>query len=143
MLRVITILKHSAIHGIGLFAGEHIAKGTVTWEYDPEFDSAFSVEDVTRMPKPAQVPFWKYAYLDKLLSKYVLCADDQRFINHSTVGYNIRSTPRQDVALCDIAEGEELLCNYNDYDDTYLDRLPESQDGFRMELVKSLESQRG
>lgn len=124
MLRVKTKLGSSGIHGIGLFAAEFIPKGTVTWEYDPEFDTAFTKEQVERMPVPAQAIFWHYAYFDKELNKYVLCADDQRFINHSeNNGNNIESTPHQDVAIKDIEIGEELLCDYYKFDDSYFDRI--------------------
>lgn len=123
MIRIKTSIGPSTLHGIGLFAAEFIPKGTVTWQYDPEFDTAFTNEQVEKMSLPAQSIFWNYAYLDKDLGKYVLCADDQRFINHSTDNYNIKSTPRQDIAFRDIQPGEELLCNYNDYDDTYFPRL--------------------
>lgn len=123
MIRVKTSIDSSPLHGIGLFASEFIPKGTVTWEYDPRFDIAYSKEDVLEMSDSAQEQFWKYAYFDKELAKYVLCFDDQRFINHASENYNIKSTPRQDVACRDIQPGEELLCNYNDYDDTYFSRL--------------------
>jgi len=126
MLRVKTMIKESSVHGIGLFAAEPIAKGTVTWEFDPEFDTAFTEEQIARMPEPARLIFMKYAYWDKVISKYVLCSDDQRYINHATADFNIQSTPNQDSAAKDIAIGEELLCNYNDYDDTYFERSKET-----------------
>jgi uncharacterized protein len=123
MLRVKTVIGKSAIHGIGLFANQPVAKGEITWEYDPEFDTAFTEEQIARMPPPARDLFEKYAYYDKLLDKHILCADDQRFINHSSIHFNIRSTPRRDIACRKIDVGEELTCNYNHYDDTYFSRL--------------------
>ncbi len=123
MIKVKTKIGLSKISGIGLFADQFIPQGTVTWEYDPRFDTSFTEEDVRQMSEAAQTQFWKYAYFDKDLQKYVLCFDDQRFINHTSSGHNIQSTPRQDTAARDIEEGEELLCNYNDYDDTYFTRL--------------------
>lgn len=122
MLRVKTKIGQSKLHGIGLFADEFIPKGTVTWQYDPEFDTAFTKEQVERMPKPAQALFWHYAYNDKVQNKFVLCADDQRFINHAQSDQNITSTPDQDVAARDINPGEEFLCDYNLYDNSYFDR---------------------
>ena len=46
MLRVETKIGPSAIHGIGLFADQLITEGTVTWEFDPVFDAAFSEEQI-------------------------------------------------------------------------------------------------
>ena len=123
MILVRTKLAPSAIHGIGLFADEFLPEGTVTWEFCPDFDSAFSEQDIGRMSAPARAQFLRYAYFDKDLARYVLCFDDQRFINHTPHELaNIHSTPRRDVAARDILPGEELLCDYNHYDDTYFRR---------------------
>ncbi len=122
MLRVKTKLKNSNLHGMGLFADEFIPKGTITWKYDPEFDTAFTDEQVKRMPNVAQLIFWHYAYLDKDIGKYVLCSDDQRFINHSNGAFNIKSTTKFDTAIIDINIGEELICNYNGFEEGYFER---------------------
>lgn len=122
MLRVKTKLKNSDIHGIGLFAEEFIPKGTITWAYDPEFDTAFTEEQIRRMPTVAQEIFWHYAYLDKEIDKYILCADDQRFINHSNTEFNINSTTKFDTANKDIQIGEELICNYTNFEEGYFNR---------------------
>jgi SET domain-containing protein len=123
MLLVKTKLGVSSVHGIGLFAAQFIPKGTATWEYHPEFDTSYSSEDIARMfPAPRQQVF-KYSYFDKELGRYVLCFDDMRFINHSADAPNISATLRRDVAARDIQEGEELLCDYNCFDDEYFARL--------------------
>lgn len=123
MILVKTRVNVSNVHGIGLFADQFIPKGTITWEYHPLFDTAFSEAEVAQMPEPAKKMFFHYAYFDKDLNKYVLCFDDQRFINHSAKHPNILSTPRRDTAARDIEPGEEMLCNYDAYDDTYFSRL--------------------
>ena len=53
----------------------------------------------------------------------MLCFDDMRFINHCSSEPNIIATTRHDVAARDIKEGEELLCDYNCFDDEYFARL--------------------
>ena len=123
MIRVKTKLDQSSVHGIGLFADQFIPKGTITWEYYPLFDTAFSEEEIAQMSEPAKKQFFHYAFLDKEVGKYVLCFDDQRFINHSSKNYNIVSSPHQDMAVRDIQPGEELLCDYNKFDNTYFTRL--------------------
>lgn len=119
MIRVKTKIGQSNIHGVGLFAAQFIPKGTVTWEYSPKFDSSFTEADLALMSESAKEQFLWYAYFDKELDKYVLCFDDQRFINHSEKNFNIISTPHQDIAGRNIEIGEELCCNYNLFDDTY------------------------
>ncbi len=122
MLLVKTKISSSKIQGIGLFADQFIPKGTVTWEFNPEYDMAFTEEQVEKLPPHAKERFLHYSYLDKDLNKYVLCFDDLRFINHSSKNYNILSTPRKDTAFRDIQKDEELFCNYNHYEDDYFIR---------------------
>lgn len=123
MLKVRTKIGESSVHGIGLFADEFIAKGTITWEYHPEFDIAISQEALDELPVVTKDYMLYYCYIDKLLNKYILCADHQRFINHSSSRENILSTPRMDVAHRDIQPGEEFFCDYNKFDDTYFTRI--------------------
>ncbi len=122
MLLVKTKIGESKIHGMGLFAAEFIPKGTVTWEWNPRFDMTIDESELASLPQNMKEFLLYYAYRDKELGKLVLCADNQRYINHSA-STNILSTTRKDVADRDIQEGEEFLCNYNLFDDTYFDRI--------------------
>jgi uncharacterized protein len=121
MLRVKTRIKESGIEGIGLFADQFIPKGTVTWQYDPKFDTGFTEEDVAQMPDIAREQFMVYAYFDHVRKLYILCSDYQRFINHSE-NPNIQSTPDQDVASRDIVPGEEMTCDYTLYEHDWFER---------------------
>jgi hypothetical protein len=115
MLLVRTYLAPSSIDGIGLFAGEDIPKGTITWEFYPEVDIVLEEFCFTRV----QFEFvTKYAFQDKQLGKWILSADDDRFTNHSD---DPNTGPLPDgrmVALRDIKKGEEITSNYYhiDYD---------------------------
>ena len=115
MLQVKTRLGKSNKHGIGLFADQFIKKGTVTWKYTPEYDVSYSKEQVERMPEIAKKRFLDFSYFDFNIKKYILCFDDQRFINHSK-NPNISSKPEIDIANRNIKKGEELTCNYEDYE---------------------------
>lgn len=125
MLLVKTRLEKSNIHGLGLFADQLITKGTVTWQRNEKFDIGFNESNVANTSEEFKKYFFHYAYYDKKNNYYVLCCDNQRFINHSQDSrkINIDSTPDQDVAARDIQPGEELLCDYNQFDDTYFNRL--------------------
>lgn len=123
MLKVKTKLGTSGVHGIGLFADQFIPKDTVTWEYDPKFDIGFEPDVVDSLPPISKAYFLHYCYLDKELNMYILCCDNQRFINHSISRENILSTPKLDRATRDIQEGEEFFCNYNKFDDSYFVRM--------------------
>jgi len=124
MLLVRTVLGQSRKHGIGLFADQFIPKDTPTWEYAPWFDISFTQEDLDKMSAEAREQVLWYGYFDKKINKFVLPSDDLRFINHSenSGDINIESTPDRDVTLRDIQPGEELLCNYNKFDDDFFNR---------------------
>ena len=115
----------SNVHGIGIFADQFIPKGTITWQFTPWFDRAYSEEELNKMSETAREEVLWYAYFDKQSNKYHLCSDDYRFIYHSSKKerINIASTPSKDTSLRDIQAGEELLCDYNKFDDTYFSRL--------------------
>lgn len=130
MLRVKTKLVDSERNGIGLFADEFIPAGTVTWQYDPEFDIAFNEDAIGRIPEHVRGQFLKYSYFDHDLKKYVLCSDDQRFINHSNTP-NIRATPQKDVAARDIQSGEEMTCDYTHFEHDWFERRKLKREDFR------------
>ncbi|MBI1385657.1 MAG: SET domain-containing protein-lysine N-methyltransferase [Rhizobiales bacterium] len=121
MLLVKTILKPSAIEGLGLFAAEPIAKGTVTWRFVEGYDPLFSQADIDALPEPARSDTLKYVYLNVEAVVYVYCLDNARFMNHADdPNTGSVTTPDDsfgyDVALRDIAAGEEMTCDYREFD---------------------------
>lgn len=85
MLLVKTKIGPSEIEGIGLFADEQIKAGTKVWIFEPKLDLVLSKEEITELSFPVQESFYRYAYLDKVRKKYLLCGDDARFFNHSDI----------------------------------------------------------
>jgi uncharacterized protein len=122
MLYIKTKIGHSPIHGIGLFADQHIPAGTTTWEYLPEFDPSFTQEQIDRMPPASREDILWFSYFDQARNRYILPADNLRFINHSKINANIESTPDRDIAARDIQPNEELLCDYSKFDPAYWER---------------------
>ena len=121
MLMVKTKLGLSPIHGMGLFADQFIPKGTTTWRFVPVFDLKVEPDDLLRLSEPARKLFWRYAYVDKNNNHYILCFDDERFVNHSDAPNVIQKrtdneTEGIEVAGRDIYPGEELTVNYYDFD---------------------------
>jgi len=115
MLLVKTRIDKSKSHGTGLFADQFIRKGTKTWKYHPKFDSSFTSKQINSLPSFAKKRLLDFLYFDFKINKYILCCDDQRFINHSNKP-NIQSRPSFDIAMRNIKKGEELMCNYEDYE---------------------------
>src|SRR6266487_3075430 len=83
MLFVKTVLKESAIHGIGLFAAEMISSGSIIWKLNPLIDIKLTAEQVLSLSLPSQDRVRGYAYRQRSTGLYVLCGDDARFMNHS------------------------------------------------------------
>jgi uncharacterized protein len=123
MLLVPTRLGASPIEGIGLFAmaPRPIAKGTVTWRFMAGFDQLFTRAQIDSLPEPARGELLRYVYLHEGSQRYVFCLDNARFMNHTaepnTRGVNPPDQPYgYDVATRDIAAGEELTCDYREFD---------------------------
>jgi uncharacterized protein len=120
MLLVRTTLGPSKIHGLGVFAAEPIAAYTVVWSFTPGFDLERDPADVDALPEHLRERLLHYGYVDKYLTRYVLCCDDARFFNHSDEPTLVsdRSAARHGVdrAARDIAVGEELTVNYDAFE---------------------------
>ncbi len=119
MLLVKTTIAPSAIHGLGLFSHQFIAKGQVIWKFSPGFDREITLEELATLPHHLQEWMKHYGYLDFHLNRYILHIDDCRFVNHSnnaciTVDYE-QDCYGLDVAARDITPGEELTYDYNQY----------------------------
>jgi uncharacterized protein len=119
MMLVKTQLSLSGIHGIGLFAGEFIPKGTIVWKYSPDVDRVFTEQDLHGMNKSKKEFLETYCF--KYCGKYYLCVDDARFMNHSTnpncTDVGVDEIKENDLgytmAKVDIQAGEELTCDYS------------------------------
>ena len=121
MLLVPTRLAQSAIHGLGVFAVAPIAKGTAIWRFASGLDMEFDPAIVDTLPAHVQTFFGHYGYLYRKLRRFVLCFDDARFVNHSDTP-NVATDYAQDpygldVALRDIAAGEELTMDYAGFEE--------------------------
>jgi uncharacterized protein len=121
MLLVPTRLAPSAIHGFGVFAAEPIARGAPVWRFAKGLDMEFEAAIVDTLPAHVQTFFSHYGYLDRNVNRIILCFDDARFVNHSDKP-NVATDYTQDaygvdVALRDIAAGEELTMDYANFEE--------------------------
>ena len=118
MLLVRTYLDRSSIHGLGLYAGEDIRAGTLILELMDGFDFVVDPATLEKMPPVAREWIDRYGYLCEPRNGYVICADDARFFNHSADPNTKSTSYLHTVALRDIEMGEELTCNYFEFDQT-------------------------
>ena len=108
MLKVKTKLKESSIHGIGLFADEFIAKGTLIFQED-DFTIKIKKEDLSSMDDLKIEYVKKYCYLRDGI--YHCSMDNDRFTNHSEEP-NVFETETETYAAKDILPDEEITTNY-------------------------------
>ncbi|MBF0561154.1 MAG: SET domain-containing protein [Alphaproteobacteria bacterium] len=122
MLQVKTYISASSIHGIGLFAAEPIPKGTVIWRFDERIDRRFTRAERNELPQPTLSFITTYSYPEVVGGDvYLLDGDHARFMNHSD---NPNTDCEKDtISIRDIAYGEELLCDYRQFDPDHFKKL--------------------
>ena len=99
--------------GWGVFATREIPTGTITWALDV-LDQHFSDEDIRRLPDYARELVEEYAYIDGR-GDHILCWDHARFYNHSCDANCLGVCDDFQMAVRDIAAGEELTDDYGTF----------------------------
>ncbi len=120
MMLVRTHLANSSIEGVGIFATEPIKAGDVVWKLEPKFDVFFTERDIESLPLHMQdfVARYGYPHLHKP-GIIVLEVDNGRFMNHSEQPNTDFTRFDVGYATRDIAQGEEITCNYYEFDPTF------------------------
>ncbi len=125
MMLVRTYLSNSAIEGVGIFAAEPIKVGDVIWRLEPKFDVFFTEEDIEALPPHMQDFIARYSYPHMRKSGIcVLESDNGRFMNHSETANTDFTDFEQGYAIRDIEAGEEITCNYFEFDPTFRGWFP-------------------
>jgi len=120
MLRVKTRVSKSEIAGLGLFADENIGKDQIIYQWVDRFEQTFSPEDYEKL-SDLQKHFLRH-YSFRRNGLRVVSIDDDRFINHSDHP-NTYERGTDTYALRDIKAGEEITCNYYDFDEAASEKL--------------------
>lgn len=113
MLLVKTYLDKSRVHGLGVFAGQFIRKGTKIWRFVEGFDRVYSPKEFAKLPKPARdfIKFHGYRVDGEIL----LTVDHDRHMNHSDQP-NTYLHNGYAIARCNIRRGTEITNNYREFD---------------------------
>jgi SET domain-containing protein len=113
-----TKLKESNHHGIGIFADEHIPAETVLWVPSPALSLHYSEDEFNTLSENEKQTISHYGYFHKEFKVWHLAADDSRYINHSK---NPNVTVTEDgwglKTLIDLKLGDEIVQDYNDFED--------------------------
>lgn len=128
MLMVSTYLAPSAIEGLGVFAGERIERGQLMWSLDPKFDIFIHVGEIETYPLHMQEYIARYTYPHlEMEGVVILDSDNGKFMNHSLTPNTDFRIFDKGYALVDIAAGEELTCNYHEFDPSFVGFFPAVQ----------------
>jgi len=115
MLLVKTYLDKSTIHGLGVFAGEFIRKGTKIWRFVEGFDRCYSPKQFAKLPKQARDFLKSYAY--RVDGEILFTVDHDHYINHSD-DPNTHLKSGYAIARRDIRKGVEITNDYREFDAT-------------------------
>jgi len=113
MLLVKTYLDKSPIHGVGVFAGEFIRKGTKIWRFVKGFDRFYSPKEFARLPKPARDFIKQHGY--RVDGEILFTVDHDRHMNHSN-DPNTYLHNGYAIARCNIRKGLEITNDYREFD---------------------------
>ena len=113
MLLVKTYLDKSAIHGLGVFAGQFIRKGTKIWRFVEGFDRFYSPKEFARLPKPARDYIRFHGY--RVDGEIILTGDHDCHMNHSDDA-NTYLHNGYAIARSNIRKGEEITNDYREFD---------------------------
>jgi uncharacterized protein len=96
--------------GYGVFAKTFISRGTITWVKD-QLDREFTAEDLKTFDTAHRELLDRYSYRNAR-GHYVFCWDHARFMNHSAQPTCLLTPYGLEIAIRDIAPGEELTNDY-------------------------------
>lgn len=125
MLIVSTYVAPSAIEGLGVFAGEPIARGQLMWSLNPKFDIFIQVREIETYPPHLQDYIARYTYPHlEMEGVVILDSDNGKFMNHSLAPNTDFRIFDKGYALVDIAQGDEITCNYHEFDPGFVGYFP-------------------
>ena len=96
--------------GYGVFATRFIPKGTLTWVRD-RLDQSFTPEAIDRLPPAYHDIVLKYSFIDAH-SRFVLCWDHARYVNHCCEPTCLSAGYDFELAVRDVEAGDELTDDY-------------------------------
>jgi len=128
MLTVSTYVAPSAIEGLGVFAGEFIERGRLLWSLNPKFDIFVNHGELEELPPHVQHFISRYSYPHlEMPGVVVVDSDNGRFMNHTLTPNTDFRIFDKGYALVDIAQGDEITCNYHEFDPTFAGFFPPMQ----------------
>jgi SET domain-containing protein len=121
MLLITTYVAQSQIEGLGVFSGEFVPRGSLLWSLNSKFDIFVHETEIGALPPHMRTFIARYSYPHLEMPGYrVVDVDNGRFMNHSLAPNTDFRIFDKGYALADIAEGEEITCNYHEFDPDFV-----------------------
>ncbi len=116
MFLIKTKLIETAKKGIGVESLQVIPKGSIVWKYCNRFNKVFKEEELNHLTPIEKEFVDTYMYTNEQ-GDYVLDLDNSRFMNHSDKpNCSFPYDSEYGYASKDILIGEELTCDYKEFD---------------------------
>ncbi|WP_411816976.1 SET domain-containing protein [Hyphococcus sp. DH-69] len=136
MMLVPTFVAASDVEGVGVFAAEPIKNGALIWRYEPDFDRLVPASWLNDQTPMMQDFLRKYAYpAHDRPDMLVIEIDNGRFMNHTLEPNTDFTKVVEGYAIRDIRAGDELLCNYHEFDPEFT-LLPSLVASFSVQAAK-------
>ena len=120
MMTVPTYIGPSAIEGVGVFAATPICAGAAIWRLSEELDLLLTEAELAQLPALQRDFIDRYGYPHMTRPGLtVLEFDNGRFMNHDPRPNTDFTSPDLGWAIRDIAEGEEITCDYGEFDPVF------------------------
>ena len=120
MMLIPTYVAPSRIEGVGIFAAEHVPEGALIWRLDPDFDRLLTRDKIATLSPLHQAFCERYGYpYPHDPAQLIIELDNGRFMNHSEQPNTRFDDPDAGYARTRIAAGEELTCNYAEFDPSF------------------------
>ena len=120
MMIVPTYVGPSAIEGVGVFAAAPIRSGSAIWQLSESLDLLLTDAELAELPALQRDFIERYGYPHMTRPGLtVLEFDNGRFMNHDPSPNTDFTSPKIGWAIRDIAEGEEITCDYGEFDPSF------------------------
>jgi SET domain-containing protein len=126
MLLISTYVAPSSIEGLGVFADEYVPGGSLIWGFDPKFDILVNEMELGALPPHVQSFIARYSYPHLEMEGHrVIDMDNGKYMNHSLTPNTDFRIFDKGYALADLAPGDEITCNYHEFDPGFVGFRPE------------------
>jgi uncharacterized protein len=126
MLLISTYVAPSSIEGLGVFVDEYVSRGSLIWKFNPKFDILVNEGELGSLPAHVQSFIARYSYPHlEMAGHRVIDVDNGKYMNHSLVPNTDFRIFDRGYALTDLAPGDEITCNYHEFDPDFAGFRPE------------------